>query len=106
MNATMRTAALGTATALALAAAPPAATANGNQNLGTPAWDGQSWVYDTSQHVAAQPSTGASPSVALAASRDSGVSADGPLDAVFVTRQISNGSPINGGPPAFTLIIR
>ena len=106
MNATTRTAALGAATALALAAAPPAATADSYQNRGTTSWDGQSWVYDTSQHVAAQPSTGASPSVALAASRDSGVSADGPLDAVFVTRQISNGSPINGGTPAFTLIIR
>jgi hypothetical protein len=104
MNATTRKAALGAATALALAAAPPAATAN--NNLGTSEWDGQSWVYDTSRHVAAQPSTGASPSVALAASRDSGVSADGPLDAVFVTRQMSNGSPINGGTPAFTLIIR
>ena len=106
MNTTTRTAALGAATALALAAAPPAATADSYQNRGTPSWDGQSWVYDTSQHVAAQPSTGASPSVALAASRASGASADGPLDAVFVTRQISNGIPINGGTPAFTLVIR
>ena len=106
MNATTRTAALGAATALALAAAPPAATADSYQNRGASSWDGQSWVYDTSQHVAAQPSTGASPSVALAASRDSGVSADGPLYAVFVTRQLSNGSPINGVTPAFTLIIR
>ena len=101
MNTTTRTAALGAATALALAAAPPAVTADSSQNQGTPSWDGQSWVYDTSLHVAAQPSTGASPSVALVASRDSGASAEGPLDAVFMTRQMSNVFPINGGALVF-----
>ncbi|MBR4612423.1 MAG: sigma-70 family RNA polymerase sigma factor [Kiritimatiellae bacterium] len=106
MNTTTRTAALGAATTLALAAAPPAVTADSSQNQGTPSWDGQSWVYDTSLHVAAQPSTGASPSVALAASRDSGASAEGPLDAVFMTRQMSNGFPINGAAPGFSVIVR
>ena len=107
MNATMRTAALGTATALALAAAPPAATANGNQNLGTSAWDGQSWVYDTSRHVAAQHADGASPAAALdTAPRGVGPSGEILLDTVFMTRQWSNATSISGGSPAFIFMVR
>ena len=107
MTATTRKAALGAATALALAAAPPAATANGNQNLGTSAWDGQSWVYDTSRHVAAQHADGASPAAALdTAPRGVGPSGEILLDTVFMTRQWSNATSISGGSPAFIFMVR
>lgn len=71
------------------------------------AWDGQSWVYDTSRHVAANPSEVEGAEVALAATpRGIGVSADSWLDTVFMTFWWSNEIYLTDERPGLSIIFR
>lgn len=70
------------------------------------AWDGESWVYDTSRHVAAKPSAGASETIALASTRKTGASDDRWLDSVFMTFRWSNEIFLKDDRPGLSIIVR